>query len=97
MRLSDQTVSTIREAVKKYFDEETKVFLFGSRVDDSKKGGDIDLYIETDVKEDIFKRKLKMISYLCEKLGEQKIDIVIKSSGAERDIDKIAKLEGVLL
>ena len=42
-----------REAIKRHFYEvfkEGKIFLFGSRTDDEQKGGDIDLYIQTDTK-----------------------------------------------
>lgn len=44
MRLTGLEVSAIKESVRS-FDPEAKVFLFGSREDDSKKGGDVDLFI----------------------------------------------------
>jgi predicted nucleotidyltransferase len=47
MRINNETVELIKELAGKYFGVDSKVFVFGSRIDDSKKGGDIDLYIET--------------------------------------------------
>ena len=53
----------------------SQVYLFGSRVDDSKKGGDIDILVLTDRKlhhTDLFKMKQVFFS----KFGEQKMDVV---------------------
>jgi predicted nucleotidyltransferase len=46
MRLNDQQRSIIRTAVTENFGAGANVWLFGSRVDDAARGGDIDLYIE---------------------------------------------------
>ena len=48
MRLADWEVREIKEAARLVFGEDVKVILFGSRVYDDKKGGDIDLYVITD-------------------------------------------------
>ncbi len=48
MRLSAEQVSVIRQTVVEIFGPEVQVLLFGSRVDDSKKGGDVDLLVESD-------------------------------------------------
>ena len=51
------------------------VYLFGSRVDNTKKGGDIDVMLLTDKKlphNDLYKMKLSFYALF----GEQKIDIV---------------------
>ncbi len=51
------------------------VYLFGSRTDDSKKGGDIDILILSDKKwtlDDIFNLKIQFYKTF----GEQKLDIV---------------------
>jgi hypothetical protein len=47
MRLSQKYIDIITHTFKKYFLSNDRLLLFGSRVDDSKRGGDIDLYIET--------------------------------------------------
>jgi predicted nucleotidyltransferase len=48
MRLTEKQIEIIRDGVFKHFGEKSAVYLFGSRVDDTKKGGDIDLLIEAD-------------------------------------------------
>ena len=44
MRLKTFEVAAIKDAVYE-FDQEAKIYLFGSRADDAKRGGDIDLFI----------------------------------------------------
>ena len=44
MRLSKKYIETIKKYFKEFF-QNGEIYLFGSRVDDSKKGGDIDLYL----------------------------------------------------
>ena len=51
--------------------------LFGSRVDDSKRGGDIDLYLEIPDLPDWFEAKSAFQYGLYRALGDRKIDIVI--------------------
>lgn len=46
MRLQDFEISSIKSAANHVFGQGSKVILFGSRVDDNVKGGDIDLYIQ---------------------------------------------------
>lgn len=63
-------------------DESSSIYLFGSRVDDAKKGGDIDVLLLTDKKlphTEIYKMKLSF----CKIFGEQKIDIVNLEKGEE--------------
>ena len=49
MRLSEKEKKIILNLAKKYFGEKTKVYVFGSRLEDKKAGGDIDLYIEPEI------------------------------------------------
>jgi uncharacterized protein len=51
MRLKLKDVEFIKQTARDYFGKEAKIYLFGSRVSDHKKGGDIDLYIETNSKD----------------------------------------------
>jgi len=74
MRLKSYERETIKR-IAKDFDPGAKVFLFGSRTDDSAKGGDIDLLIFTERK--TLSDKLKLKIKLKEKLGDGKIDIVL--------------------
>ena len=76
MRLSTYEVSTIKNIVEQ-LDHSAEVYLFGSRVHDDKKGGDIDLFIKSHhlVQKDAWKIKEE----IWRVLGEQKIDIVIES------------------
>jgi predicted nucleotidyltransferase len=49
-----------QQAIKKYFlkfFEKGQVYLFGSRADDSKKGGDIDLYMVVPNLENLMQKK----------------------------------------
>lgn len=74
MRLKDSEISIIKDAFKRRFSGET-LYLFGSRTDDSKKGGDIDLLIISENKLAL-KEILAFEVDLIKGLGEQKIDIL---------------------
>ncbi|MCP5106598.1 MAG: nucleotidyltransferase domain-containing protein [bacterium] len=93
MRLTETEVSVIKGSVH-YFDPNAKVYLFGSRVDDKKRGGDIDLFILSNKIKSSERRKIKLKIY--DKVGEQKIDIVVTPKPTTT-FHKIALSEGVLL
>ena len=87
------------QAIKKYFLEifkEGQIYLFGSRVDDEKKGGDIDLYIRTENRKELVRKKVDFLVKLKREIGQQKIDVVF-DKGLHRMIDSLAIREGVLL
>lgn len=85
MRLSAAQRSAILQAFNATFCLGDTLWLFGSRTDTSKKGGDIDLFIETNESDSaiILKRKIAFLGALQAKLGEQKIDIVIQNPGSD--------------
>jgi len=74
MRLTQHEKQTLLQAIKQV-DSKAKVYLFGSRVDDAKKGGDIDILIHSQTLNKQVLRKIKW--QLIEQLGEQKMDIII--------------------
>ena len=95
MRLTKQEVQAIHGSFKEVFKEGT-IYLFGSRVDDGKKGGDIDLYIECETKENLSRKKIDFLVSLKRKIGEQKIDVVI-SRDKTRLIEQEAISTGIVL
>jgi predicted nucleotidyltransferase len=74
MRLTEQDRREIVEAVRSA-DPDAAVYLFGSRVDDAAKGGDIDLLVLSR-KIDLM-QKLAILGRLHRALGEQRIDLVV--------------------
>jgi len=97
MRLSEHEISVIKGEAKMQFGENAKVYIFGSRVDDNKKGGDIDIYIETDVKDELLIKKIQFLVDVKNQIGEQKIDVVINNNSLDKIIFNIAKSEGIKL
>jgi len=96
MRLTIDAVHAIRNSIRDAW-EDAEVWLFGSRVDDFRKGGDIDLYIEVG-REVQMTEQLRVMSRLQRVLGERKIDLVIRTPGSsERSIFQTAKHTGVRL
>ncbi len=99
MRLSHKDISIITEIFQEYF-KSGKLYLFGSRTDDSKKGGDIDLYVEYD-KPTSFSSFYPQIKHFREqvfkKLDFYKVDVVFSyPKRTERSIDKEGR-NGILL
>ena len=98
MRLTKAQVVIIQEGVLQCFGQDAKAWLFGSRVDDAKRGGDIDIYIETSLYDTLLDARLKLMTYFVKTLGEQKIDIVVRSlSSPLLPIHEIAKSTGIPL
>jgi len=75
LRVSKKEVELIKNMVKTIFGE-TIIYLFGSRIDDTKKGGDIDLYIIPKINESIFKKNIK-IKIMLEDVLFKPVDIII--------------------
>jgi len=96
MRLSEESIRSVRSVIGKVCGS-ADVWLFGSRVDDQKKGGDIDLYIETD--HDIaMMDRLRLLTLLQRATGLRKIDLIIRMpNSADRAIFHTARETGVRL
>jgi len=77
MRINLKEKSAIINSVKR-IDNSAKIWLFGSRVDDAKKGGDIDIAV---LSEKISrKNKFKIIYDIEKQIGAQKIDFVVSAN-----------------
>jgi predicted nucleotidyltransferase len=57
MRIKREDIFQIKKIAKEYFGDGVKIYLFGSRTSNDKRGGDIDLYIETGLKKNIIQKK----------------------------------------
>jgi len=99
VRLSDYDLAAIESLFIKHFLSEDKLWLFGSRADLSKRGGDIDLYIETHANgaEAAIKMQSNFLGDLEKQIGEQKIDVVINmlTDQYSLPIYEIAKTKGI--
>ena len=85
MRLTEEERRTMRNAARRHFGPEARVLLFGSRTDNAKRGGDIDLLIESSLPvEEAERAKIRTIADIQLALGDQKIDIVV-TPGPARD------------
>ena len=105
MRLSLDQIQAIREAATAAFGQGTSVWLFGSRVDDAKKGGDIDLLVSPapktgladDLPQQAFMQKIRMLTLLEQHLGERKVDLIVEHPKDDRPIVEIAYRTGIKL
>ena len=100
MRLTQQQQATIRAVLRRHFGCNSQIRLFGSRADDTAKGGDIDLYIEPDIQspDQIVAARLNALADLHLALGEQKIDLLVRRQpGPELPIHRHAQETGVPL
>jgi predicted nucleotidyltransferase len=100
MRLSETQRQAIVQVVHRRFGEAGRVWLFGSRVDDQARGGDIDLYVETPLADPAaaFAAELRARVDLERALGEQRIDLVVHRIEQEYlPIHRLARDTGIPL
>jgi predicted nucleotidyltransferase len=84
MRIPSDKAEIIRSLVRKHFGDNASVYLFGSRVDDSRRGGDIDLYISVPgVLQNKARAVLKFNADLQIALGEQRIDVIVRDAATK--------------
>lgn len=99
MRLSPEQIDAIRQAAQRVLGADARVSVFGSRAIDQRRGGDIDLFFETD---DALANRAKALCQLSGALtlalGDRKIDIILKDANTPpARIFDIAKRTGVPL
>ncbi len=80
MRISEREKNAIVTVFNKFKDRDSSLFLFGSKIDENKKGGDIDLLVVFEKSEDIVKfDRLSFLVELKKQIGERKIDLTMAS------------------
>jgi predicted nucleotidyltransferase len=101
MRVTPEQKNVFDAYARRYFGEDAGLWLFGSRVDDSKKGGDYDFLVETSLSDadEIIERKIALLTKLqgTAQFEDEKIDIVVKRrvSTFDMPIYQVAMHEGV--
>lgn len=93
MRLANEEQSVISDTIHRA-DAEAQIYLFGSRVNDAAKGGDIDLLVLS--KRINLMEKLDILVQLHQKLGDRKIDIAVYPD-TTRPFPRMVMQEGVRL
>jgi len=91
VRLTSKEIEIIKIKSLEVFGE-SEVYIFGSRIDDNKKGGDVDIYIIPKNRENLFFKKAKL-KFLLEEILFKPVDIVV-SKDKNRLIEKEA-LKGI--
>ena len=89
---AEQAVSIIRDALG----SDAMVWLFGSRTDDSKRGGDVDLYAETTLEGVLLNETVRAKIALNDLFGRS-VDLVVNNHRKSRPIYQIAREQGVRL
>ncbi len=100
VRLRDSDVDHIIESFKQHFGKGDHLWLFGSRVDLERRGGDIDLYVETQLPSaEAAAKQTRFVVDLWQRIGEQKIDVVLHVLGESKTLPiyEVAKTKGVIL
>ncbi len=99
MRLSEQTQQIIRDTVREIFGAEAGVKLFGSRVNDDARGGDIDLLVELPfVASEVERKTMQLTARLQLRLGDQPIDVLVLDPSTPRQpIHEQAAMTGIRL
>ncbi len=100
MRLTPAQAGAIRAAAQQCFGAEARVRLFGSRVDDRRLGGDIDLLVQPALPlapADAFAAKIRFLAKLERTLGERRVDVVVEGTDDRRPIVQVALRTGIAL
>ena len=102
MRLRPRDLAAIEQAAHEAFAPRSTVRLFGSRLDDSRRGGDLDLLVEPPAPltpHELVEQRNRFIARLYRLLGERRIDVLIAPAGLpdDRPVVQAARRDGRLL
>ncbi len=95
MRISCEQIDYLKKEITAVLPDAV-VYLFGSRTDDNKKGGDIDIMVLSDRKIR-WKEKAIIKWHYFERFGEQKLDIISSTFKDEDPFKQIVLSEGIKL
>lgn len=99
MRLTTRQVQIIKAATAEIFGADAHVWLFGSRVDDNRRGGDVDLMVETSTPPDNpALMAARLSARISRSMHGRHVDVVVFTPGApEQSIHRAARTQGIRL
>ena len=101
MRLTSNDVSAIKETTMRHFGATAGVWLFGSRLDEERRGGDIDLLVDSGLSDAdaVVRARIAFLTDLKRRIGERKIDLLVDfpARTSRPPIFRIAREQGVRL
>ncbi len=103
MRLSPAQLDLLRRTALRRFGANSALWLFGSRLRDDLRGGDIDVYIETPEcnADQLIDSRLRFLADLHDtpEFEGERIDVVIKSPLHQEElaVHRVARAQGVRL
>lgn len=95
MRVTPEQIDAIKTLARRYFGEDAELWLFGSRADDARRGGDVDLYVEPAMESTLLSALRCKIA--LEDSLDLHVDLVVKERGKDKPIYRLAKTRGVRL
>ena len=99
MRLNPAQIEMIRNTAQLVFRDSVSVTLFGSRVDDHAKGGDVDLMVEVGgIVDEPALFSARVASRISRSMNGRRVDVILKAPNLKHQpIHEIATRTGVIL
>lgn len=98
MRLTSHEAAAIRASALEVFGTGAVVRLFGSRLDDLRRGGDIDLHVQLTEGDAPPEASARFRMLLDRRVGEREYDILVSREGRPMSaIERKAIAEGIIL
>ena len=99
MRITPEQIAAIRTGVTQLAGDAARVWLFGSRVRDEARGGDVDLLVELDVAvTEPAQLSARLASLVSRSMYGRKVDVLIKAPNLKLlPIHAVALAEGIRL
>ena len=93
MRLSESQRNLQQDTIHRHFGADAVTYIFGSRLDDSARGGDMDVFVETPISAD-YRLRARALAQL-EALLALPVDLMVKDAECRGgSIHRIARLSG---
>ncbi|MDO9011426.1 MAG: nucleotidyltransferase domain-containing protein [Gallionella sp.] len=96
MRITNTQAEQAVRIIRDVLGADATVWLFGSRTDDSKRGGDVDLYAETTLSGVLLDETVRAKIALNDLFGRS-VDLVVNNHRKSRPIYQIAREQGIRL